>query len=128
MIVSGKVIDKADNEGLVGSNVYLSDSEGNKGSNPIGAAANIDGSYSFDTQSSSLQYVTASFIGYKTVVKPIASTVNFELEESSTMLNEVVITPDGDEKQKPKWGRIALIGGLSLSAIIVGDLLYKKYK
>ena len=30
-----EVIDKADNEGLIGTNVYLSDSEGNKGSNPL---------------------------------------------------------------------------------------------
>ena len=139
MLVSGKVTDKGDGLSMAGANVYLSDSEGNKGSNPIGAAANVDGLYSFDTQDDSYftsgQYIAASFIGYKTVVKELVYTnfelgltVNFELEESSTMFEEIVITPDGNEKQKPKWGKIALISGLSLSAIIVGILLYKKYK
>lgn len=128
MIVSGKITEYGTTDELIGANVYLSDANGNKGSNPIGAASDVNGNYTFDTQGSTLQYVSASFIGYKTVVKPISSTINFQLSESDTMLNEVVITPDGEEKQKPKWGRIALISGLSISAIVVGILLYKKYK
>tara|TARA_B100000963_G_scaffold8974_1_gene7039 strand:- start:12831 stop:13208 length:378 start_codon:yes stop_codon:yes gene_type:complete len=125
MIVSGKITDKADGEGLVGTNVFLSNSSGNKGSNPIGTSADINGNYTFDTQGSSLQHITASFVGYTTQTKPLSSNVDFELSESDTMLDEIVITPDDPKRN---WKKIVIISTISIGAIIAGILLYKKYK
>jgi Family of unknown function (DUF5686)/CarboxypepD_reg-like domain len=87
-VVSGKVTDAASGDPIPFANVIF------KGIS-VGITTDFDGNYTLKTStpSDSLQ---ASYIGYKAktkfVKKGVAQVINFQLQELSTSLSEVVIT------------------------------------
>lgn len=87
--LNGKVIDKATGESLPGVSVYLPDLK-------TGAQTDFNGNYSIHQLPATKVLVQVSFIGYKTLNKEVdlssTKTQNFELEESVTEINEVVVT------------------------------------
>lgn len=87
--LNGKVIDKATGETLPGVSIYFPDLK-------TGAQTDLDGNYTINHLPASKLLVQVSFIGYKTQNKEVdlskIKTHDFELEESVTEINEVVVT------------------------------------
>jgi len=109
--ISGSVKEKA--EAVPFANVYMSDANGKTLANPVGTITDADGKYSLevpiiqaDVAGGTVllppsRFLTVSFVGMKTQTKAITSqsqTYNYELEPSTTELNEVEIVA---EKPKP---------------------------
>lgn len=87
-IITGKVIDKFTNEPLPFVDVYF------KSSN-VGASTDLDGIFRIDTRYAT-DSLTATFIGYTPVTFAIQKNIrkqeiNFELENSSVVAEEVVV-------------------------------------
>ncbi|MFL5752700.1 MAG: TonB-dependent receptor [Bacteroidia bacterium] len=91
--ISGYVKDAKNGEAIIGANVYL------KGTS-IGASTNVYGFYSLSLPAGN-DSVTISYIGYTVQTKVIElnknTTLNAELEEESTNLNEVVISSEKED-------------------------------
>lgn len=87
-VVSGKVTDANSGDPIPFANVIF------KGTS-IGITTDFDGNYTLKT-STLVDSLQASYIGYtaktKVVMRGLAQKINFQLEELSTNLNEVVIT------------------------------------
>lgn len=88
-VVSGKVLDANSGDPIPFANVIF------KGTS-IGVTTDFDGNYMLKT-SAPTDSLQASYIGYraktKVIKKGVTQVINFQLEELSTNLNEVVITP-----------------------------------
>jgi hypothetical protein len=86
-IIQGKVIDAASGDPIPFANIIF------KGTS-IGTTTDFEGNYLLKT-SNPADSILASYIGYKprtkAIVKSIKQTVNFQLEEDVTSLQEVVI-------------------------------------
>ena len=110
--IIGKISDAKTKETLPGANVVLTDIKGkqiktNDGS-PVGVSTNIDGKYEIDIPRNPVPlgaYLTTSFVGYEPKTIGIDWTPgnmnDVDLDESSTMLNEVVITAPKKEETIP---------------------------
>lgn len=87
-IVSGKVLDANSGDPIPFASVLF------KGTS-IGVTTDFDGNYTLKT-ATPVDSLHASYVGYKSkaklVKKNVAQVINFQLEELSTNLNEVVIT------------------------------------
>ena len=140
MKIQGKVIDSTTKEPLFGVNVFISDQNGKVINPPKGVATNPDGNYSLDV--GSMQYVSASYIGYKTITKlntPFTSNTqpsdfwDFKLSPQINEIAEFTVIADKDEpidaarKDKRNY-KPFIIGGLVVLALIVGVVTYKKLK
>ncbi len=86
--IKGRVIDARTKEPMPFVNVVF------VGKN-IGTITDYNGDYSLSTQWASNQ-LQASFIGYKTEIKPVGDTrnqvINFQIEPENINLNEIVVT------------------------------------
>lgn len=92
--ISGKVTDKSNNEELIGANVFI------PGSN-IGAATDIDGVFYIRNLAPGFYTIKVSFVSYQpTVIEKIKveegkdTRLNIQLSQSSTELEEVVVTAE----------------------------------
>lgn len=91
--IRGEVIEKGTNDLLPGVNVFI---EGTT----IGSSSNIDGQYEIKNVPEGTVRVVSSFMGYEPVIKEISVlsgqtvTLNFEIAESSQLLNEVNIVAE----------------------------------
>lgn len=91
--IRGEVIEKGTNDLLPGVNVFI---EGTT----IGSSSNIDGQYEIKNVPEGTIRVVSSFMGYEPVIKEISVlagqtvTLNFEIAESSQLLNEVNIVAE----------------------------------
>ncbi|TYZ08636.1 SusC/RagA family TonB-linked outer membrane protein [Hymenobacter lutimineralis] len=85
--ISGRVTDVANGQGLPGVTVLV------KGTT-VGASTNSDGSYTISGVPATASALTFSFIGYRTVERPIgnATTVDVGLSVDTRQLDEVVVT------------------------------------
>ncbi|SDX92214.1 SusC/RagA family TonB-linked outer membrane protein [Hymenobacter psychrophilus] len=92
--ISGRVTDRASGQGLPGVTVLV------KGTT-IGVSTNADGTYTISAPSSATT-LTFSSIGFVSLERPIgtASTVDVGLSTDSKVLNEVVVTAVGIERQE----------------------------
>jgi len=99
--VTGTVLDRDTNEPLPGVAVFL------KGTT-IGAPTNIDGNFSIELSPVQIEKDTLvfRFIGYQELLFPIEGNTKFDvfLTEDRELLDEVVITAIGIEKDKRKLG------------------------
>jgi TonB-dependent SusC/RagA subfamily outer membrane receptor len=101
--VEGVVIDATSEEPLPGVNVIVVGTT-------TGASTNADGEFQITGLSTGVQEIEARFVGYTTVTKEVTVEggatveVNFELRQSATNLNEVVITGTGGPVEKKKLG------------------------
>lgn len=88
-VLSGRITDKKTGQSIPGVSIYLPDLK-------TGAISNEDGIYKIENLPPSKVLVQVSFIGYKLIAENIdlstTSTEDFELEESVTELNEIVVT------------------------------------
>jgi hypothetical protein len=101
--ISGKITDKKSNP-IPGANVFIKDTyDGNTSAS--------DGKYSFSTSEEGEKILVASFIGYQTKEEKIILSgknlsINFILEESTSQLNQVVISAGSFEASDEKKGVI----------------------
>lgn len=95
--VSGRVIDRATNEGLPGVTILVPGTT-------IGAATNSDGSFSLSVPASATT-LRISSVGYTGVDQPITEgQITVSLLTDTKQLNEVVVTALGIEKEKRTLG------------------------
>jgi iron complex outermembrane recepter protein len=87
--LSGKITDKKTGEPIPGATVYLPEFQS-------GAMSDSSGHYRIDNLHPAKVVIQVSFLGYKTIVENIDLSVvtilNFELEETITEINEVVVS------------------------------------
>lgn len=132
MILEGKVVDSKTKEPLFGASVFISDSKGAVGDTPIGSPTNPDGEYFFEGGKVG-DYISASYVGYKTKTKKInqdTSSVNFELNTSNNLLQEFEVVaekpkPTNNKQQinKQKNNYLVLIG-IGVIALLSGVVMY----
>jgi hypothetical protein len=99
--VQGKVVDSK-NEPLIGVSVAV------KGTS-VGTLTDVDGAYSITVPSGAA--LTFSYVGYKTqtIVVGNRKTINVTMEESSQMLNEMVVVGYGVQKKTNLTGAVASV-------------------
>ncbi|NTV03237.1 MAG: TonB-dependent receptor [Chlorobiaceae bacterium] len=89
-VLRGRVVDKADGEGVVGASVVV------PGTN-IGTSTDLNGNYVLRNVPASANKVTVSIVGYAPVSQPVkvgegqTATVNFSLGQTTIMASEVVV-------------------------------------
>jgi len=87
--LSGKITDKKTGQSIPGATVYLPEFQS-------GAMSDSAGHYFIDNLHPAKVVVQVSFLGYKTLVENIdlsvVTTMSFELEETITEINEVVVS------------------------------------
>ncbi|MEW6195886.1 MAG: TonB-dependent receptor [Bacteroidota bacterium] len=87
--IEGKVVDKKDNQPLIGVNVLIDDLK-------IGTSTNEDGLFEFGNIKPGNYSLKISYIGHKTIIKdvtvPLSEKIYVEMEEGTVNLREVVIT------------------------------------
>lgn len=137
MILEGKVIDAKTKEPLFGANVFISDSKGVIGDPPVGSPADPDGEYFFEGGKVG-DFISASYVGYKTKTKKITSEtapINWELEVSASSIPEFTVIAEKDEPPTPSMARKKernytpfIIGGILLLAIVGGIVTYRVIK
>lgn len=122
--ISGTVLDAVTQEPLEGTSVVI------RGTN-TGVSANESGNYSLKDLKAETYTIDVFFIGYKSVSKEIvvtegaAITMNFSLEASSSMMDEVVLSANRrPQKVTRAPATIAIIGAQEISnyAGSVGEL------
>jgi TonB-linked SusC/RagA family outer membrane protein len=97
--VTGKVLDKATNQGLPGVTVIV------KNRPTVGTSTNIDGVYSLSVPANATTLVY-SFVGYASqeIALTGASTVDVTLNPDTKQLNEVVVTALGLQANRDQLG------------------------
>ena len=110
LTITGKVTDGADKSSLPGVSILVK----NKGK---GATTDMDGNYSVSAnKGDTLEF---SFIGYNTAKKVVGTSnvINVILQESTTVLDEVVIVGYGTATKKELTGATAVVKGEELSKL-----------
>ncbi|MFC6226150.1 SusC/RagA family TonB-linked outer membrane protein [Hymenobacter artigasi] len=97
--VSGKVIDRATNEGLPGVTVLVSGTT-------VGVATNADGSFSLSVPNGAteLRFSSVGYVGQQQSITNGNGPYTIGLATDSKQLNEVVVTALGIEKDKKTLG------------------------
>ena len=111
--VTGKVIDQTTEEGIPGATIVQLGTTN-------GTITDIDGNYSL-TVSNMTDTLKFSYIGFKTVTKPIQgqSVINMVLESELEELDEVVVIGYGTQKKKVVTGAIATVNSKDIERLPV---------
>jgi hypothetical protein len=138
MFIEGKIIDAKTKEPMFGVNVFISDSSGKIGNPPVGSPTDPDGEYFFQGGKVG-DYISASYVGYKTKTKKISSSspINWELEPTAEALPEFQVIEYKDDPPQQPIGNMArkdkkrnytpyIIGGIALVVLIVGGIITYK--
>ena len=110
LTVTGIVSDKADGEPLIGATVMIKEKPG------TGTASDLEGNYRIEVNPG--QTLVVSYIGYKSVEMKVTdgmSNVDFALESTAEMLQEVVAIGYGTVKKSDLTGSVSTIGGDKLT-------------
>lgn len=109
--ISGRVFDKANNEGLPGVTVRV------KGVPTTGTATNMEGQYSLSVPTEDATLVF-SYVGYVTVERAIgsSSTMDMALSADNKVLTEVVVTALGVPREKRALGYA--VSSVSADAVV----------
>jgi len=101
LIITGKVIDAATGEPLVGATVQVKGTE-------VGTTTNSDGYFAFSIPESA-QFLMVSFIGFAAQEIPIGSTRAFDvlLATDATAIGEVVVVGYGTQSKATVTGSVA---------------------
>ena len=104
--ITGTVTDVADGEPLIGATVMVKENAGGGGT-----ACDLDGNYTIEAKPG--QTLVVSYIGYKAQEKKVTAgvtTMNFALESTAEMLQEVVAIGYGTVKKSDLTGSVSTIG------------------
>jgi len=115
--ITGEVVDKTSGEPLIGVTVI------DKNNPTIGTATDVDGH--FDLKVNSADAIIAfSYVGY-TAIEMKAADINgtITMQESSTMLNEVVVVGYGTQKKVNLSGAVSTVTGDALANRPASDAL-----
>ncbi|TYZ10464.1 SusC/RagA family TonB-linked outer membrane protein [Hymenobacter lutimineralis] len=105
--VSGRIVDEK-NQGLPGVTVLISGTT-------LGTSTNSDGQYSIQNVPAGPQTIVASFVGFTTMRRPVTvaagqnSTVDVNLVENTTLLNEAVVVAYGTQRRQDVTGAVSQI-------------------
>lgn len=100
--ITGTVYDAKTKQPIIGATVWLKDSA-------VGAITDTNGEYSLKGMADK-DYLSVSFIGFKTVAKRISSNVmNFDLQPEDKEIEEVVVTGYASQKKASVVGAITTI-------------------
>ncbi|MBD5265807.1 MAG: TonB-dependent receptor [Bacteroides sp.] len=115
--VSGEVVDKTSGEPLIGVTVI-------EKSNPTkGTSTDFDGKFNL-TVSSGDVVLSFSYVGYASLeLKAKDANGTVQMEESSTLLNEVVVVGYGTQKKVNLSGAVSSINGDEISSRPASDAL-----
>lgn len=104
-VVTGQVIEISTNTPIIGANVWL------KGKTSTGTTTDNDGKYSISVDGQPNATLVVSYIGYEKVETAVKNRtkINFELNPSTEMLEQVVIVGYGTQKKASLTGAIASI-------------------
>lgn len=108
--VTGVVTDAADGETLIGATVMVKEKPG------TGTATDLEGNYTIEAEPG--QTLVVSYIGYKTQDRKVVSgvtTMDFALESTAEMLQEVVAIGYGTAKKSDLTGSVSSIGSDKLT-------------
>lgn len=104
VVLTGKIIDGADGQPVIGASVYL------KADNKVGTTTDVTGSFKLsvpDKYSAKPLTLVVAYIGYDQEEIPVtdpASALQIKLTRNNKALNEVVVTALGISKQKKSLG------------------------
>ena len=115
--ITGEVVDKATGEPLIGVTVI------DKSNPSIGTATDFDGKFDLKVNSSDA-VIVFSYVGYTTLemrAADVSGTIT--LEETSTLLNEVVVVGYGTQKKVNLSGAVSTVNGDALSNRPTSDAL-----
>jgi len=118
--ISGKVTDQQQMP-LAGANIFLQ-------GNYDGVSADTLGNFRFKTGLKGIQYLSATFIGYKPALRKVdldsakAILVNFVLEESGEKIDEVVINAGSYEASDEKKAVILRMFDVATTPSAQGDI------
>lgn len=101
--VTGKITGKADNQPISGASVQV------KGTN-IGTQTSTEGNFSINVPNDN-SILTVSVIGYETMEMPVAgnTSFNFSLTQSTSVLNEVLVTGYTTQRKKDITGSVSVV-------------------
>ncbi len=110
--IKGKVTSKADGEPILGANVII---KGTK----RGTSTDFDGNYEIKIKQGEILEV--SYLGFKSKSVPFVNqkVINFQLEEDSSTLDEIVIVGYGTQKKSNLTGAISKVKAEKLDEIAV---------
>lgn len=110
-VISGKVIDAVTKDPLIGCIITLKDEPG------IGTTADIDGNFKIEaTDFNVLQVNYLGYEGQEFIVAKIDKALTVELSESTTQLDEVVVTAAGSQRKVSLTGAITTVDTKTLRA------------
>lgn len=108
--VAGVVTDATDGEPLIGASVMIKEKPG------VGVSTDLDGNYSIEVTPG--QTLKVSYVGYNSMEKKVEAgmtTLDFAMESSSQMLDEVVAIGYGTAKKSDLTGSVTSIGSEKLT-------------
>jgi vitamin B12 transporter len=120
VVLSGKVTDQKQMP-LPGANIYLQGSYD-------GMSTDSLGNYSFKTGLKGIQYLSATFIGYKPILRKLDLdsakniVINFVLEETGGQINEVVINAGAFEASDEKKSVMLRMFDIATTPSAQGDI------
>lgn len=114
-MVTGKVTNKADNHSIPGASIQV------KGTN-IGTQTNSEGEFSINVPNSN-SVLAVSIVGYETEEMPVggSSTLNFSLTQTTSTLDEVLVTGYSSQRKKDITGSVAVVNVKDLKAVPAGS-------
>ena len=116
IIISGKIVDVSGNP-IIGATLVV------KGQNSQGTITNIDGNFSMKAARNSVIVITS--VGYekKEIAASQLQNATITLEESTQMVDEVIVVGYGTKKKRDITGSIASIGAKEIQNRPVSDVL-----
>ncbi len=109
--ISGRIIDKSNNEPLIGATVSV------KGTN-LGGTTDIDGRYRFEVPNEAA-VLLFSYAGYESAEIPVGTQreINVILSENASLINEVVVVGYGTQKRSSISGAVSSITAKEISEL-----------
>lgn len=105
-IISGTVVDAANNEPLIGATVM-----------PIGggqgAATDVDGNFTLNVPTS-VKTAKVSYVGYKEQTVALHEGMRVRMESSSTNLQDVIVVAYGTANKESLTGSVAVVGDAAI--------------
>ena len=107
--VAGRVLQKADNEPIIGANIVVTGTT-------IGTITDVDGHFALDNLPANAQTLTISYVGMTSQTLPIRPEMTIHLEDDSETLDEVMVVAYGTAKKSTFTGSASLLKSEKIEA------------